>query len=66
MKILVNKNENNNCINNNNNNTTTSNSINTNFNSENVNCLKNGNLFCDIQSTFFSRIVFSHLMKKLN
>ena len=63
MKILVNKNDNN--INNINNNITPLNIINANYNSGNIVGLKNGNLFDNIKSIYFSRIVFSHLDEKI-
>ena len=63
MKLLVIKNENicNNIINN----ITVANTNNTNSNVKNVNCLKNGNLFGNIKSIFFSRILFSNLDEKI-
>ena len=62
MKILVSKKENNSKINNN---LTISNTINTNSNIGNVVKLKNGNILDNIKSTFFSRILFSHLNEKI-
>ena len=61
MKILVNKNENNSNIKNN---IIISNAIKSNFNSENVNCLKKC-LLVNIESVYFSRILFSHLDEKI-
>ena len=62
MKLLVNKNKNNcnNIINN-----ITVDTNNTNSNVKNVDCLKNGNLFGNIKSIFFSRILFSNLDEKI-
>ena len=60
MKILVTKNENN--INNN---IKISNTIKSNYNSENEVGLKNANLLEKIKSIYFSRILFSYLNEKI-
>ena len=63
MKILVNKNENN--YKNINNNIRVLKTININSNVENVDFLKNRNLFDNIKSIFFSRILLFHLDEKI-
>ena len=60
MKILVNKNKNYT-----NNNIKISNTIKSNYNSENEVGLKNANLLEKIKSIYFSRILFSYLNEKI-
>ena len=62
MKIFVNKNEDN--IDNIKDNIKISNIITINSNCENIVGLKNGILLDNIKSTFFSRMLFSHLDEK--
>ena len=61
--ILVHKN--NNKTNNINNDIILSNTINTNSNSGNANCLKSGNLLENIKSIFFLKILFLNLNEKI-